>query len=151
MSTGAQRDEAFHARELAVDELRSHVARQNNALNAMRASFGEAAEALRETLRHLPLSDGSIAAELHERNRLRRRLEASRLRIALLAEARWRRRTAQAVWNGWRSLVLRGQLVRASQTLRKAEQRSVAKHRDLAAEAEVSSSRALARGGARRP
>ena len=55
-----QRDEAFEAREVAVDSLRQRVVREGQTIMAMRAGFADAAEQLRLALAQIPLTDESL-------------------------------------------------------------------------------------------
>lgn len=71
-----QRDEAFHAREIAVDELRQRVVREGQTVVAMRSGFADASEQLHLALQGLPLTDDSLAAQHAEREGLRHRWAA---------------------------------------------------------------------------
>lgn len=132
-----QRDEAFSSRALAVDELRQRIVHEGHALAAMRAGFGEGAEQLRSALAQLPLTDESMSHELRERFQLRRRLDGARQRLAREGHARWRRGFVRAHWNGWRELIARSKLTRASHKAKKTVLTTEQKGKQMAAEVEA--------------
>ena len=113
-----QRDEAFHARELAVDELRQRVVHEGHTLGAMRRSFAEQAEQLSSVLHRLPVSDVTIGDEHAARNALWRRHEASRVRIAQLAFHAWKVRFLAGIWSARRLATNRSQLKGVSKVSR---------------------------------
>ena len=133
-----QRDEAFEARDFAVDELRTRVVQQGHALGAMRRGFGEGAEQLSLELHRLPASDASLGHELAEHNHVKRKLEASRVRIAQLAFHSWRVRFLTQVWSAWRVATSQAQLKAtyksASKTVKKATKHAKAREKRAAEE-----------------
>ena len=125
-----QRDEGFHAREMAVDDLRQRVTQEQHRLEAMRAAFGECSDQLKAALAQLPVSDDSLAAEREERNTLRRHLDAARARLAELNRQYGERKFLQSVWSAWRELLARSFYARASTHVKRVKQSGERKRRD---------------------
>ena len=131
-----QRDEAFSSRALAVDELRQRIVHEGHALAAMRAGFGEGAEQLRSALAQLPLTDESMStscASASSSGDGRRCQAAPRAREG---HARWRRGFVRH-WNGWRELIARSKLTRASHKAKKTVLATEQKGKQMAAEVEA--------------
>jgi len=105
-----QRDEAFKARELAVDSLRQHVVREGQMIVALRSGFAHAADELRLAFQRIPLTDESLAANRTEHERLHWVADVSRRRMIDGALDRWRLRFLRAHWVGWRGLVLQAKV-----------------------------------------
>ena len=76
-------------------------------------------EQLSSILHRLPISDLTISDELAERNLLRRRHEASRVRIAQLAFHAWIVRFLAGIWSAWRLATNRSQLKGVSKSVKK--------------------------------
>ena len=105
-----QRDEAFKAREIAVDSLRQHVVREGQMIMALRSGFEHAADELRLAFQRIPLTDESLAANRTEHERLHWVADVSRRRMIDGALDRWRLRFLRAHWVGWRGLVLQAKV-----------------------------------------